>query len=68
LWAIVYLPAPGSVVIDLATLSAAAGVEASWTDPSTGVSQSAGTFVAAGTQAFASPNGWADALLLLRAK
>jgi hypothetical protein len=39
--------------------------KASWIDPRTGDSTSAGKFPNKGVQAFTTPEGWEDALLIL---
>jgi hypothetical protein len=66
-WAIVYLSSPTRVSIRMAKIAAANKVDAFWIDPQTGTRASAGTFQNTGTQAFSTPGGWKDAILLLEA-
>ena len=62
-WAIAYLAAPASVSLRLEKLAGPA--DASWIDPRTGASQTAGRFANAGIASFSTPDGWEDALLVL---
>lgn len=60
-WAIVYLPAGGSVTVDDKALSGKPRV--SWLNPADGTLQAA-----AGTSTFSAPEGWPDAVLVLDAR
>jgi hypothetical protein len=66
-WAIAYLSGGGSLAIDLAAANATGSADASWMNPASGEVRPAGTFLAAGIRTFAAPEGWADAVLLVRA-
>jgi hypothetical protein len=48
-------------------LSGAGRLCASWLDPRTGAQTPIGTFPNTGVQAFSTPSGWEDAILLLEA-
>jgi hypothetical protein len=67
-WILAYLPASASVSVRLDKITAADSAVASWVNPTTGSKQTIGTFRTAGTRSFSSPVGWADAVLLVRAK
>ena len=62
-WTMAYLAAPASVSLRLEKLAGPA--DASWIDPRTGASQTAGRFANAGIASFSTPDGWEDALLVL---
>jgi hypothetical protein len=61
----VYLGAKVSFSIHMDKFTAGNRAEALWIDPRTGDSASAGIFPNSGVQAFATPEGWEDALLVL---
>ncbi|OHB85793.1 MAG: hypothetical protein A2Z38_08305 [Planctomycetes bacterium RBG_19FT_COMBO_48_8] len=42
-------------------------VDASWVDPKTGDSVSIGSFSNTGIESFSTPDGWEDAILILKA-
>jgi hypothetical protein len=64
-WVMVYLGAKASFSINMDKFKAGNRAQASWIDPRTGDSAPAGTFPASGVQAFSTPEGWEDALLVL---
>jgi hypothetical protein len=64
-WIMVYLGARASFSINLGKLRAGSQARASWVNPATGSSTAAGTFPTSGVQAFSTPEGWEDALLIL---
>jgi hypothetical protein len=64
-WIMVYLADKADFSINMNKLSPAGKVNASWLDPRTGESVSAGSFSNAGIQSFSTPEGWEDALLIL---
>ena len=64
-WVMVYLGAKAAFSIHMDKFTAGKEAKASWIDPRTGESASAGTFPNSGVQAFATPEGWEDALLIL---
>lgn len=63
---LIYLPAGGTVTVDLAQLSGA-GIEARWIEPDTGAVVPAGAFLPAGQQQFRAP-GPRDWVLRLDAR
>jgi len=64
-WIMVYLGAKASFAIHMDKFTARNRAKALWIDPRTGDSASAGIFPNRGVQAFATPEGWEDALLVL---
>jgi hypothetical protein len=56
-----------SISVRMEKMTAAAQINAFWIDPRTGESVSAGRFPNIGVQAFAIPDGWEDAVLVLEA-
>jgi hypothetical protein len=64
-WIMAYLGAKASFSIHMDKLTAGKQAKASWIDPRTGDSAPAGSFPASGVQAFTTPEGWEDALLVL---
>jgi len=66
-WAMVYQADPGTVSVDMAKLCGA-NVSAFWINPATGDVLGAGAHHNAGQQSFSTPDGWEDALLVLRAE
>jgi len=64
-WLMVYLASKASFSVSLGKFTAGDRVQASWIDPRTGQSSAAGTFPSSGVQAFSTPEGWEDALLLV---
>jgi len=66
-WIMVYLAAKGAFSVRTDKLTAGRQARATWIEPRTGVSTGAGSFAAGGVRAFATPQGWEDALLVLEA-
>jgi len=66
-WVMVYLGAKASFSVNMDKFAAGNQAKASWIDPRTGDSAPAGSFPASGAQAFSTPEGWEDALLVLEA-
>lgn len=64
-WAIVYLPAHAPVTISMEAVKGERS-RVSWMNPATGEIRPAGEFPASGTSLFTPPEGWPDAVLLLR--
>jgi hypothetical protein len=64
-WIMVYAGAKTAFSIHMDKVTAAGQAKASWIDPRTGESVSAGSFPNSGVQAFSTPEGWEDALLIL---
>lgn len=64
-WAMVYLPQPGAVTLDLSQLNSAS-IGARWVDPRNGLSLPAGSFSNREVAFFGVPPGWEDALLVLQ--
>ena len=64
-WIMVYLANKADFSINMNKLSPAGKVNASWVDPRTGKSVSAGSFSNTGVQSFSTPDEWEDALLIL---
>ena len=65
-WAMVYLGSEASFAIDMSKI-AAGEAEARWIDPRSGEAMPAGRFSTPAVQAFSTPDGWQDALLVLEA-
>jgi len=65
-WSIVYLGSEASFSINMDKI-AADRVKASWIEPRTGDSTDIGSFPNTGVQYFSTPNGWEDAILILKA-
>jgi len=65
-WGIVYLPAGGQVSVKLANAVATPMADVSWMNPETGAVEMKGAVATTGTQVFAAPAGWSDALLVLK--
>ena len=63
-WVMVYLGSKASFSIHMDKI-AGAKVNARWIDPKTGSATAAGSFPNTGTQSFATPEGWEDAILIL---
>lgn len=64
-WIMAYLAAKASFSITMDKCTAAGQVKASWINPRTGDVTAAGVFPNTGVQAFSTPEGWEDALLVL---
>ena len=64
-WVLVYLAAKSSCSVHMDKVAAAGRAQATWIDPRTGDATAAGSFPASGVQAFSTPEGWEDALLVL---
>ncbi len=65
---VVYLPSPATVSLHMEKIATAKSARATWIDPKTGARTTIGVFPTTGTQAFSSPQGWPDALLLVEAE
>jgi hypothetical protein len=65
-WAVVYLPSPGSVKVDMERIARSGKVRAHWINPADGGTLGADLSQQTGAQSFFSPAQWEDALLLLR--
>jgi hypothetical protein len=66
-WVMAYLGGKAGVTIRMDKLAQGSGVKAVWIDPRDGSVRTIGTFSSSGTHAFATPDGWEDALLVLTA-
>jgi len=64
-WIMVYLGSKASFSVNMDKFAAGNQAKAFWVDPRTGDSAPAGSFPASGVQAFSTPEGWEDALLVL---
>jgi hypothetical protein len=64
-WVMAYLGAPSSVSISMSKIAGAGRAAASWIDPRSSASAPIGEFATSGVQAFTTPAGWEDALLVL---
>jgi len=64
-WVMVYLGARAAFSVNMGKFTAGDQVKASWIDPRTGESVSAGSFPNNGVRAFSTPEGWEDALFVL---
>jgi len=67
-WLLAYLSEPSSVSVRLDAITAGSQARAYWINPTSGDRRSADTFPAKEAQAFTSPRGWEDALLLIEAE
>jgi hypothetical protein len=69
---VIYASRPGRIAVTLATLPRQTRgrrtFDATWIDPETGARTAAGTISTDSPPAFATPAGWADALLVLVAR
>ncbi len=65
---VVYLPSPTTVSLHMEKIATAKSVRAIWINPTKGARTTIGVFPTTGTQAFSSPQGWPDALLLIEAE
>lgn len=65
-WLVCYLAGEPSVSIDMSKLAAGPEVSATWINPATGDALLIGTFPRSGTRDFSRPNGWEDAVLVIR--
>jgi hypothetical protein len=66
-WLMIYLASKASFAVDLKNVGRANQVKASWIDPRDAHVVSIGTFATSGEQAFSTPDGWEDALLIVEA-
>lgn len=66
-WAIVYAAGPARLSVAMDRLGAGPEYEAFWIDPRTAERGERSRYTASGEQAFATPDGWEDALLVLEA-
>jgi len=64
-WAVVYTAAPSRFSVSMEKVGAPAECEAFWVDPRTGQSGERVKCANAGQQAFSTPDGWEDGLLVL---
>jgi hypothetical protein len=64
-WIMAYLAAPATFSINMNKLASGQRARANWVDPRNGHSESAGSFTTVGEEAFSTPAGWEDALLVL---
>jgi hypothetical protein len=64
-WLMAYLGAKAAFSINMDKFTARSRARASWIDPRTGDATAAGSFAASGVQAFSTPDGWEDALLVV---
>jgi collagenase-like protein with putative collagen-binding domain len=64
-WVLVYLAASAAFSLHMDKLAGADRATATWIDPRTGRSTPAGIFSTRGVQAFTTPDGWEDALLIV---
>ena len=64
-WLMVYLGAKAAFSINMDKFAGGSQAKASWIDPRTGDATAAGSFPNSGVQAFSTPEGWEDALLVV---
>jgi hypothetical protein len=60
-----YFSGPSTASLDLAKVTAATAVRATWVDPRSGATLAAGDFATTAPVAFSTPAGWEDALLFV---
>lgn len=65
-WLIVYLADEAEFSIDLSKLACMNGMTASWIDPRTGLETHTGSIPTSSIGNFTTPEGWEDALLIVR--
>jgi len=65
-WALAYLSSNAPIEVRMDTIAAGSMVEASWIDPRTEEQVPIGCFPNAGVRSFSPPDGWEDAVLLLK--
>ena len=65
-WVLVYLGDPTTVSVRMSSITGGNPVDASWINPQTGDSSSIGIMPNTGARSFATPDGWEDAVLLLK--
>lgn len=65
-WIMVYLGDKTSFSINMNKITAGNKVNASWVNPKTGDSVSIGSFSNTGIESFSTPDGWEDAILILK--
>jgi len=65
-WALVYLSSSTTVSVGLERAGAGRPLAASWIDPTTGAAKEIGGVPGTGVASFSTPDGWEDALLLLK--
>jgi hypothetical protein len=66
-WVMAYFADKATVLMRMDKIIPGSAVNASWVDPKTGRSMAAGRFSNRGLQSFSTPEGWEDAVLILRA-
>jgi hypothetical protein len=64
-WIMIYLAEKSSFTVDLGKLASRKKVKASWINPATGNSTSAGRFKARGEKSFETPAGMEDSILII---
>jgi hypothetical protein len=64
-WIMAYLGAKAAFSINMDKFTAGSQARASWIDPRTGDATASGSFPNSGVQAFSTPEGWEDALLVV---
>jgi len=64
-WVMVYLGSKTAFSINLEKINAEDAVKASWIDPRSGKADSIDRFPSTGVEAFTTPDGWEDALLIV---
>lgn len=65
-WAIVYFAAPATAMIRMDRIKTSERIAATWINPITGDKTPAGEFVYEDKKPFTTPQGWEDAVLLLK--
>jgi hypothetical protein len=66
-WLMVYLGTKATFSLNMGKLTVGNQAKAAWIEPATGKAVAAGVFPNSGVQAFSTPDGWEDALLILEA-
>jgi Protein of unknown function (DUF4038)/Putative collagen-binding domain of a collagenase len=66
-WVVAYLAASATIFIRMNKITAGSAVNAVWIDPRSGRSVTIGRYSSKGLQLFSTPEGWEDAVLILKA-
>jgi hypothetical protein len=66
-WTMVYLAEKASISLHMDRVAGGRSVQAAWVDPRDGRKMAIGVFPGTGVRAFATPEGWEDALLIVQA-
>jgi len=66
-WVMVYLGGKTNFSVNMNKITAGNKVNASWVDPKTGYKVAIGGFSNTGIESFSTPDGWEDAILILKA-